>query len=117
MAKEYKKVTNPMTRTEITAKANARRRRDYPEKTKEYMRKYRLLTQYNLTPAQYDEMLKAQDGHCAMCPNEPASRVLAVDHDHQTGKVRALLCHTCNNHLGIYERRHEEFAAYLEKHG
>jgi hypothetical protein len=48
------------------------------------------------TDADYARLLEAQDGHCALCPNEPKTRKLHVDHDHGTGKVRGLLCHRCN---------------------
>lgn len=46
--------------------------------------------------AQYDKMLAAQGGKCAICKRPPKSRRLAVDHDHKTGKVRGLLCFRCN---------------------
>ncbi|MEV8517009.1 endonuclease domain-containing protein [Dactylosporangium sp. NPDC051484] len=62
-----------------------------------------LREKYNLTPAEYDRMLTAQGGLCAIC-REPettrgrsgAPRRLAVDRDHRTGAVRKLLCHRCN---------------------
>lgn len=47
----------------------------------------------------YKRMLEAQGGHCALCPNRPKTRRLHVDHDHKTGAVRGLLCHTCNRRL------------------
>jgi hypothetical protein len=49
-----------------------------------------------VTDAEYRRLLDAQDGHCALCDNEPRTRRLYVDHDHRTGKVRALLCFRCN---------------------
>lgn len=48
-------------------------------------------------------MLDAQDGRCAICTRQPRNRRLAVDHDHFTGKPRALLCATCNKALGWWE--------------
>ena len=47
----------------------------------------------------YAAMLAAQNGHCALCPAVPKTRRLDVDHDHRTGRVRALLCHRCNRNL------------------
>lgn len=47
----------------------------------------------------YDELLAAQDGHCAICPARPKSRRLHIDHDHRTLAVRGLLCHRCNRAL------------------
>jgi hypothetical protein len=46
---------------------------------------------------QYDELLKKQGGHCALCEARPgAARRLDVDHSHETSKVRGLLCRRCN---------------------
>ena len=47
----------------------------------------------------YDEKLEAQGGRCAICLCRPRTRVLAVDHDHFTGKLRGLLCGRCNHGL------------------
>jgi len=49
-------------------------------------------------------MYLAQSGLCAICqqPPAPESRGLAVDHDHATGAVRALLCQPCNLGLGFF---------------
>lgn len=58
---------------------------------------------YGLAPGQYAEMLAAQGGVCAICLRPPRNRRLAVDHDHNTGKPRALLCYLCNKYLGQWE--------------
>lgn len=52
---------------------------------------------FGITAEVYDALFLAQEGLCAICksPNPTGSR-LAVDHDHQTGKVRGLLCGPCN---------------------
>lgn len=66
---------------------------------------------YGITLADYDAMLAAQGGTCAICGQ--AERTVggrhgkallrfAVDHDHATGKVRALLCHNCNSAIGSF---------------
>lgn len=47
---------------------------------------------YDLTPEQYDALLAWQHGRCYMCQRLPRSKRLAVDHDHNTGAVRGLLC-------------------------
>ena len=61
---------------------------------------------YGLAPGQYAEMLEAQGGVCLLCGNRPRTIRLAVDHDHQTGRIRGLLCRRCNKALGFWE--HDE---------
>lgn len=65
------------------------------------------LSRYGLTVEEHDAMLAAQGGVCAICGNPPnpdgvgpASR-LHVDHDHETGEVRSLLCNECNRGIGF----------------
>lgn len=55
--------------------------------------------QLGISDAEYERLLAAQHGHCAICPNTPKTRRLHVDHDHATGAVRGLLCHRCNRNL------------------
>jgi len=54
---------------------------------------------YGLDASQYDTLLAAQGGRCAICRARPKSKRLAVDHDHGTGAVRGLLCSRCNHDL------------------
>lgn len=62
---------------------------------------HRLARHYGLTSIQYDAMLTAQQGACAICLQpERGTRRLAVDHDHATGAVRGLLCASCNTAIG-----------------
>lgn len=56
---------------------------------------------YGIDDATFKLMLKAQDNKCAIC-REPFGKV-HVDHDHTTGKVRALLCVPCNLGLGSFK--------------
>lgn len=56
-----------------------------------------LARDYNLTPEGYQALLDLQNGRCAVCERKPRSRRLAVDHDHDTGEVRGLLCARCNH--------------------
>lgn len=50
-----------------------------------------------MTEAELDELLASQAGVCVICLAAPAAH---VDHDHETGKVRGVLCFNCNSALG-----------------
>lgn len=77
-----------------------------------------LLRRYGMTLQEYYERLADQDGRCAVCDEEPEDR-LQVDHCHDTGAVRALLCGGCNAMLGRSRDRPDVLrrgAVYLEQH-
>lgn len=61
-----------------------------------------LKRKYNMSLEQYGVMLKAQRGRCAICGNKPKTRSLHVDHDHNTGIIRGLLCYRCNYGFGFF---------------
>jgi hypothetical protein len=81
---------------------------------------------YGLTEAQYEQMKQQQNHRCYICDSEGFligsnnhTEKLAVDHDHNTGKVRKLLCHNCNRGLGLFQDKIDllkKAAAYLEEH-
>lgn len=56
-------------------------------------------SKYKIQPGTYGKMLLEQRGRCAICNKE--SIKLFIDHDHGTGKVRGLLCRSCNMALGF----------------
>lgn len=59
---------------------------------------------YNITKEQYDEMFMKQNGCCAICGihHTLLTKKLYVDHNHDTGELRGLLCNKCNLGLGIF---------------
>lgn len=79
---------------------------------KEYKKDYNLRYYFNITIEQYNEMLSRQQGKCAGCLNE--FEVLCVDHDHKTGKIRGLLCGSCNRALGGLKDDPEILARLIE---
>jgi hypothetical protein len=61
---------------------------------------------YKITLEDYQEMFDEQGGRCAICGTaEPGGRykVFNVDHNHDTGDVRGLLCGQCNTALGLFK--------------
>ena len=68
----------------------------------------------------YDELLSIQNGKCAFCGQEPDPESskhyrLSVDHDHKTGRIRGLLCFSCNAKLGWFENRKDKILEYLKE--
>jgi hypothetical protein len=63
---------------------------------------------FGVTQEWYDRQEALQDGKCAICGKPCVTgRRLAIDHNHKTGMVRALLCTRCNNGLGNFGDDHE----------
>lgn len=78
-----------------------KREQSKTEKGKQLNRKHNLKSCFGITPQQYNEMLKQQNGGCAICGEiNKNGRRLSIDHDHETGKIRGLLCNKCNSVLG-----------------
>jgi hypothetical protein len=64
---------------------------------KDEARRARLEQHFDITPEEYDAILKAQGGGCAVCGRKPKpGKRHAVDHSHRTGFVRGLLCYVDN---------------------
>lgn len=86
-----------------------------PEYIKEYNKGYyrnnkvrfkdsTLKSRYGITQLEYDRMYQIQQGKCMICGTHQTdlTQKLGVDHDHQTHRVRDLLCSNCNKGLGIF---------------
>lgn len=72
---------------------------------------------YGITMDEFEQMVEAQQGQCVVC--ERVVDRLVVDHDHETGATRELLCGTCNSGLGLFGENPEMLrraAEYLEHH-
>ena len=102
----------------LRCRANLARTARYakPQRGRTYSR-YR---RYGITKEQYDEMNAKQGGLCAICGTDTPGRnhpTMYIDHDHNTGKVRGLLCCDCNLFLGQAKENIETLKAgirYLE---
>lgn len=75
---------------------------EYQRRNKERFSALRLMRLYGISVETRDRMEAIQGGVCAICLMKPQQK-LCVDHDHATGKVRALLCQRCNAAIGILE--------------
>lgn len=75
----------------------------------------KVLRRYGITDGDYETMLLAQGFRCAICFHPPPDgRRLAIDHCHETGKVRGLLCTSCNLGLGRFHDDRARLMAALE---
>lgn len=89
----------------------------------EVQREWNLRKNYGIGLAEYEALLVFQGGRCAVCPAtvaDSSTRSLHVDHDHQTGQIRGLLCSHCNRALGNVKDdpdRLLRLAAYLVRGG
>ena len=82
----------------------------HPGYRAKYQRKYResgaafwaqIKCRYGLTKDQYNDLITSQNGLCAACLKPFGDRVKAVDHDHESGKVRGILHRQCNSMIGL----------------
>lgn len=85
------------------------------QKTKN--RESHLRRNYGITQEQYQELYDAQGGKCAIrgCGGDAAH----IDHNHNNGKIRELLCSRCNQALGLARESKEILSGmivYIEKH-
>ena len=84
-------------------------------------RERNLYTKYRLYPRDYDKLIQDQSGKCALCRKFVAPKKFTVDHDHDTNRVRGLLCMGCNIALAGYEKlsmnpRLTRYLKYTEDH-
>jgi len=94
--------------------------RDRGNEHKIYQKNYHLTHKYGLTIEEFQTKLDEQSNVCAVCkqPNQTEKR-LAVDHCHETNKIRDLLCYKCNGALGLVNDNIElllKLIEYLKKH-
>lgn len=116
-------LANPEKVKELNAKNKLKRKAFYdsPEGIISSRRSH-LKRTYNLTLEEFNEKLESQNNVCAIC-NSSNTRdkhgVMAVDHCHNTGKIRGLLCFKCNSALGNFNDDKQlliKAIKYLEKY-
>lgn len=123
--KEYSKTTraNNLEKMKEKRRENYRNNREKElnhhseyfakNKTKLYLNK--ITKNFNITVEQYYEMWDNQKGVCALCSDPPTEKMnLCLDHCHETGKVRGLLCTKCNKALGLFKDNIETIRKAIE---
>lgn len=111
--------------------SRAYRRKAYaanPEHRRQILRNSRLKGKYGITEKELIAKIDAQNGKCLICSQGIVLRasgkekrfVACVDHDHETGRIRGILCSQCNRGLGMFgdaPARLLAAAEYLAGHG
>lgn len=77
-------------------------RKAYRKRRKVQDRDQHLKRTFGFSLVEYELMLVDQGGGCAICGKQPVASALHVDHDHESGEIRGLLCVGCNNALGQF---------------
>lgn len=85
-------------------------------------RKWYMKKQYGITVEEYDEMLARAENKCEICGvhQKDLKKKLVIDHCHDTGKLRGMLCHACNLAIGKLGDSYEKVKRatdYLKKRG
>ncbi len=88
---------------ERQAQKNKEWRAANPDRSKRGVKCATLRAKYGITLEEYEALLAKQNGLCAICEAPESSwGSMAVDHNHETGEVRGLLCFNCNTALGKF---------------
>jgi len=69
---------------------------------------------YNISIDDYQELLDSQNGRCAICGEAINQKTCRIDHSHVTGKVRGLLCVSCNTGIGLLKDSPDVLASAAE---
>lgn len=108
-AKEARKA-QPSRSVEARREVNRR----WVDKNRHRLRGYHVKHRYGLTREQLDAMVAAQGGKCAICLATPQKGAYAVDHCHETGAVRGLLCRKCNTGIAMFSDKPSLLAAAID---
>lgn len=90
----------------IPSTDSAAYQREWRKQNPEKARNHNLRKMFNISTEEFNILLKKQVGVCAICKQEERLdrySYLSVDHCHETGKIRGLLCSSCNRGLGLFQ--------------
>lgn len=110
---------------ECLYKEHKRWTEENPEKVREYRAKdpytfKKRCARHGITPEEFWAIYEEQDGTCPVCDKAIDAEGSAIDHNHETGDVRGILCKNCNRALGLLGDNPETMAraqAYLLEKG
>lgn len=94
------------------------KRKESPEQFKEYNRKSWLKKAYGISVEEYEALFEKQGGKCAICEKD-LNKASHVDHCHDSGKIRGILCPACNKGIGHFYDSPElliKAAGYCKRH-
>jgi hypothetical protein len=112
---EYMRIwreANRARHNELARESHARNKHKHVQKNRDR----RLRTLYGITLAEKEAMIEWQGGRCAICKKPfKSDRSTHMDHCHTTGKLRGILCNSCNTKLGWLEDHGQAVFAYLDR--
>lgn len=104
--REYVRNNKELIKARNAAKAKQRKAYYQSPRGIKSSRRAHLKRKYGITLEEYNNLLKQQQSKCKICGQEETSERnshLCVDHDHNTGAIRGLLCNNCNRALGLFK--------------
>lgn len=118
--KEHYNAKSKAWREKNPERAKENRKRNYElnkERNLQYSKEYNLQRKFKLSLEEYQVLSDKQGNVCAICGSS-CTRSLAVDHNHNTGEIRGLLCNSCNRGIGYLKDSPDilrKAISYLEK--
>lgn len=124
----YKDLEKARENRKLHAKQNNKRAKDWrltnPERAKQKVKEcheknppnwsvIHRKARYGLTKEQIQELYAEQNGRCAICNKSEDTAKLVIDHDHETGVIRGLLCQPCNAGLGMFHDNKDNLLAAI----
>lgn len=89
--------------------------KQYYSKNKHKWRERSYKNKYGLTIEEVNEMLLSQNNQCPICQSAfKKTKYMNIDHNHQTGKMRQILCSKCNTAIGLLDENIERFRRAID---